>query len=433
MELLTKLDIEKYVYTRNGSSLAFQELRALYSTSIQKLESQIIERAEGVFLWVVLVTEKLLVTARENNDLHEIWKVFEDLPTGLEELYSSIRRRLDQTHRERASRMYQLLFRWNSIVNCPFGIVEFWMAINCRDPSKPQPSPTVHEVPGILPVMERRFAGATGGILQVLRKPVKKDKPFQLSQTTSVEFLHRTVFDWLRSIKSSIVDDGPPDYDPALVLTSVLVSRFNYLTYEVYFDVGDAFRVARFCNDSADSRAKLLVIIEQLRVTDIQRLLTRHISHDLTDLLSSYHDSAVHSFLATRFKCAPYLQARLESASGDTGLELPRMLHMFPVRFWKTSRREVMHNLISLFLYRPFRGPSDQNDQNMTLKTFEILLQARFAPRHVLRDKIKETAERGIYPKEYIQALLDGLGGQGFKEITIVAYDERRTLTMMSL
>jgi hypothetical protein len=305
------------------------------------------------------------------------------------------------------------------------------MAINCRDPTKPQPSPTEDEVPGILPVMERRFAGATGGILQVLRAPVDSDDP--LSQTTSVEFLHRTVFDWLQSIKSSIVDDGPPDYDPALVLTSVLVSRFNYLSYEVYFDVGDAFRVARFCNDSADSRAKLLVIIEQLRVTDIQRLLTRHISHGLTDLLSSYQDSAVHSFLATRFSCAPYLQARLESASGDTGLELPRMLHMFPVRFWTTSRREIMRNLISLFLYRPFRGPSAQNDQNMTLKTFEILLQARFAPRHVLRDKIKETAERGIYPKEYIQALLDGLGGQGFKEITIVAYDERRTLTMMSL
>jgi hypothetical protein len=427
MEFLTKPDIEKYVYTRIGSSLAFQELRALYSTSIQKLESQIIERAEGVFLWVVLVTEKLLATAREYNDLHEIWKVFEDLPTGLEELYSSIRRRLDQAHRERASRMYQLLFRWNSIVNCPFGIVEFWMAINCRDPSKPQPSPTVHEVPGILPVMERRFAGATGGILQVLRKPVKKDKPFQLSQTTSVEFLHRTVFDWLRSIKSSIVDDGPPNYDPGLVLTSVLVSRFNCNYGERHYYsvgyVGNAFSVARSCNDSADSRAKLLVIIEQLQVTDGQNYLDRrYLGFDENFILSSYLDSAVRSFLATRSLCAPYLQAKLESASGDTGLELPRMLHMFPVRFWKKSRRELVSLLIGVLFNHFSRGAPQV--QNMGLKTFEILLQARFAPRHVLRDKINKMAKGDAWPKEFIQALLDVLAGQGFKEITSIRRGE---------
>jgi hypothetical protein len=270
--------------------------------------------------------------------------------------------------------------------------------------------------------MERRFAGATGGILQVLRVPVGSDDP--LSQTTSVEFLHRTVFDWLQSIKSSIVDDGPPGYDPGLVLTSVLVTRLNC----VYgkrdhsgLDVGDAFSVARSCNDSAYSRAKLLVIIEQLHVTDAQnRGGRRYLSLYNSAILSSYLDSAVRSFLATRLLCAPYLQAKLESALGDTGLELPRMLHMFPVRLWKTSRRQLMFHLIDLILKDTGEFYVTPQVLNMRLKTFEILLQARFAPRHVLRDKIKAMAKLTAYPKEFSQALLDGLAGQGFKEITSV-------------
>ena len=125
MELFTRPDIEKYVCTRIGGSRALQELRALDSTSVQNLESHIIKRAEGVFLWVVLVTEKVIATAWDNNDFVEICKIFETLPVGLEELYDSIRSRLAPALREKASRMYQLLFQWNATLDRTFGLLEF--------------------------------------------------------------------------------------------------------------------------------------------------------------------------------------------------------------------------------------------------------------------------------------------------------------------
>ncbi|KAK3291573.1 uncharacterized protein B0H64DRAFT_295148, partial [Chaetomium fimeti] len=216
MELLTKPDIEKYVHTRIGSTPAFQELRALQSASVENLESQIIEKAEGVFLWVVLVVEKVIATARENNDLHEISRVFNSLPPGLEELYDSMRRRLGPAHRSRAATMYQLVFRWNEIASRPFGALEFWMAINCHNPSDLPACPLDDQVTEILPMLERRLAGATGGILQVLRVDTPERNLVRSSQATSVGFLHRTAFDWLKAISYKIVQDGPVNYDPGL-------------------------------------------------------------------------------------------------------------------------------------------------------------------------------------------------------------------------
>ncbi|KAK4249242.1 P-loop-containing protein [Corynascus novoguineensis] len=361
MELLTRPDIEKY-----------------------NLKSQIIERADGVFLWVVLVTEKLIATTRENNDLCEIWKVFADLPPGLEELYGSIRRRLDKAQRERASRMYQLFFLWNKTLDCPLGIVEFWMAINCHDPTVLQPSPAIDEIPKILAMMERRIVGATGGILQIFRVPRESDA--SRAPAISIGFLHRTVSDWLQGIESSIVADGPPGYDPCLVLTSVFVSWMNFVYGKsgcLAPELRDVFMVARSCNDSADSRAKLLVIIERLQIRDAEKAL------------APYSDSGVRSFLAARYLCAPYLQAKLESASGVIGIELPPHLQMVPAQFWsETERAHRVNILLHLFL-DTYDTSRYLEDLNMRLRIFGILLQAKFAPpqfNEILREDLGDYA-----------------------------------------
>ncbi|KAI7760820.1 hypothetical protein LZL87_008032 [Fusarium oxysporum] len=106
MELLTRPDIEKYIHGRMKTSSAFQDLRILEQDSVEKLEFGIIEKAECVFLWVFLILERLITTARDNNDLHAIWKEFTALQTGLENLYASMRRRMDHFLLEGASEMY---------------------------------------------------------------------------------------------------------------------------------------------------------------------------------------------------------------------------------------------------------------------------------------------------------------------------------------
>ncbi|TLD18123.1 hypothetical protein PspLS_10522 [Pyricularia sp. CBS 133598] len=125
-----------YVHTRMASSRAIEELRSLHRSSIQNLELQILVKANGVFLWVVLVVENLLTTAENNNDIALIWKLFDALPLGLEELYNAMTRRLDSTQLEGASKMYQLLFRWREVSDEPLHASDFWRAINCQSPAR---------------------------------------------------------------------------------------------------------------------------------------------------------------------------------------------------------------------------------------------------------------------------------------------------------
>lgn len=129
-------------------------------------------------------------------------------------------------------------------------------------------------MPGILPLLQRRLAGATGGILQcsVFAEDLSADGLEPLLQRAYVDFLHRTVYDWLQNVRSEIVEDGPPNYHPGLRLTSVLVSRKKSLFYGPRVRLPDlhrlTFETARCCDDSPGSRAKLLRIVEQLKLSD---------------------------------------------------------------------------------------------------------------------------------------------------------------------
>jgi hypothetical protein len=424
MELLTKPDIERYVRTRIGNCRAFQELRTLDARSVEKLEFQIIYKADGVFLWVVLVVEKLVNTAQDNNDLHNIWKVFDTLPPGLEDLYGSMRQRLSPDLLEGGSRMYQLLFRWNETLDFSISALDFWMAINCHDPAQEQHYTTADETVEIVPALERRLAGHTGGVLQVSSVAVK-DGASGSSPIATVGFLHRTVFDWLQGIRSTIVNDGPMDYDPSLVLASVLVSRLNSLRKDSQtpLTINHVFSIGRACNDSPGNRAKLLRIIEMLQVEKLRdsgRFLTLS-----TRARSHLSDAVIRAYIAILSACAPYLQAKLESDSHATGLESsPRFLHKVPTRLWGKHKREWL----SLIIDAALEVDSDPTPRvlNMKLKTFEILLQVQFAPHRNLASRIEDKVKADVWPKEYWKALLDMLRGRAPTELTILTGDVLR-------
>ena len=66
MQELTVKDIRLYIDGRVETSVALKELRGLYPHRIRDLLTGIEERAEGVFLWVVLVVEQLLIVVQND-------------------------------------------------------------------------------------------------------------------------------------------------------------------------------------------------------------------------------------------------------------------------------------------------------------------------------------------------------------------------------
>jgi len=58
------------------------------------------------------------------------------------------------------------------------------------------------------------------------------------------------------------------------------------------------------------------------------------------------------------------------------------------------------------------------DELNMKLKTFEVLVQARIAPHSFVLNAVNHEVRSDSWPREYWRALLDGLKGQGFAELT---------------
>jgi len=114
MEALTKPDIDKFITGRFKESRAIDDLKKTpqFAKSISELTEQIRTRAEGVFLWVVLVVEQLLVTARDTPSPQAIWDAFSGIPGDLQDLYDQIHNDVSLTKKEITSKLYRLVMEW---------------------------------------------------------------------------------------------------------------------------------------------------------------------------------------------------------------------------------------------------------------------------------------------------------------------------------
>lgn len=136
MEELTQPDIDIYVEGHLSESPAIQQLRGLYPDSINELMESVRTKAGGVFLWVVLVVEQLVITARDRPQLQEVWKVFNALPRGLEELYNTIQGNINSDAQKVASKLYQLVMEWKRMWSGQMDAICLWVAIEGSDPTQ---------------------------------------------------------------------------------------------------------------------------------------------------------------------------------------------------------------------------------------------------------------------------------------------------------
>ncbi|KAH6987173.1 hypothetical protein EDB80DRAFT_898423 [Ilyonectria destructans] len=182
MEALTQTDIDIYVDDHFSKGRAIQDLRLSEPKTIEKLTEEVKNEAEGVFLWVVLVVEQLVITARNCPLPSALRKKFSELPKGLERLYQSIQSNIKGAEKSNASRLYQLIIEWKSTVNSQIEAGFLWLSLECYE--------------------YKRW---------------------------TVDFLHRTVFDWLRKKDNwtTICCDGPSDFNPILTLIAILASQLR--------------------------------------------------------------------------------------------------------------------------------------------------------------------------------------------------------------
>ena len=106
---LTHDDIGLYVQDKLASHTLMQRLESVETDASARITREIQAKASGVFLWVVLVTRKLLNGLRNYDKMDDLLRYLDELPNDLERLYRHMLSTLNPYYRRQSSRILQLV------------------------------------------------------------------------------------------------------------------------------------------------------------------------------------------------------------------------------------------------------------------------------------------------------------------------------------
>lgn len=202
MQELTSSDIAAYIGQRFEACQSYRDLQTLFPTEAEELRTQISHRAEGVFLWVHVVTG-LLVDEMENYSIRTFDRaeeILSDLPTDMGELYTRMWSTVRPADLATSSRLIRLVLA--SYV--PLDTETYCRAEGLRLPQ----GPIVDNARSALIAMVRaQFHTYTRGLVEV-------------DDNGLAHLIHRTVKEWANrtDMNSMMISVCPDDFDPYLSL-----------------------------------------------------------------------------------------------------------------------------------------------------------------------------------------------------------------------
>jgi hypothetical protein len=123
---LTQRDIYKYVTEKLHSNNSFRTLARQDHKSASELITEILDAADGVFLWVKLVINSLLRGLRNLDDMSDLQRRLREFPTELESLYAHIMSKIEPCYLEWASKTFQIARAARELDEDPFKEIQLW-------------------------------------------------------------------------------------------------------------------------------------------------------------------------------------------------------------------------------------------------------------------------------------------------------------------
>lgn len=199
LQALTHDDIKLYVHSRISEHPRFKQFVAMDGPQATQLVEDIVEKASGVFLWVIIVVRRLLDGLRNFDRLSDLKSRLDGLPRDLEELYNHMLSKLDPLYQQQASKILQLVFR--SITLASEGSLKTMLLAHADD-DDPQ-NAIFHSISVLTSeqryqkclAMEGRIRSRCCGLVEI-----QQDLTWASEETmieSRVVFLHRTVVEFL--------------------------------------------------------------------------------------------------------------------------------------------------------------------------------------------------------------------------------------------
>jgi hypothetical protein len=198
VEQLTESDISCYVEDKLGENLGFQAIQELDEQGSRLLKEQIINKAEGVFLWVYLVVRMVAEASTDGELLAGLRQIVDRLPSDLADLFDKILfpPEMDPTKFRKTSELIQLVHAAVSSKEVTLLLLSFAEEEHSIESVLSQPARTLKDkaVKARVELARRRLIVNSGCLIEAT--PRGPNASFLAGGT--VRFIHRTVSDYVR-------------------------------------------------------------------------------------------------------------------------------------------------------------------------------------------------------------------------------------------
>lgn len=237
LHMLNEADIRAYCLDRLGNDIDAQKRDGI----CQRLVENVVGLAQGVFLWVHLVIDILLVGFRQDDPDSVLLDCLESLPSDLDKLYTKLREPIekDRIQKRRSDRM--LLLAANNPSKSNLTAMAFsWLegqegdqgGLNNPDfpPASGLDPYSAAEISKRLNHVTKQVNGLARGFLQIVTRPFALEGQTDSFFRPRVEFCHRTARDYLLHTKdrNHAMLSSFPNFEPSNIYTRILLAETIY-------------------------------------------------------------------------------------------------------------------------------------------------------------------------------------------------------------
>lgn len=264
LEKLTHDDIELYVRENFQRSLGFQAFEVTNPAMATTMIGDIVEKAQGVFLWVSIVSGLLKEFFQEGCNQADLESVIDGLPNEVFQLFTYLWDRTNVKFRKEASEYFQVMRAFKEPHSVPYCLT-FWLGDTAVSADIKAEDITREYVSKAVESLARKLVSRTGGLLETSFLPGEPEK-------SRVDYMHRTAADWVSKQWDVIASSTDENFDPNLwvlkgeVIMLVGIRRYREIQSEEisWANVAQLVKRAEFVKDTAPSRLLLAKVLDRL-------------------------------------------------------------------------------------------------------------------------------------------------------------------------
>ena len=234
LEDLTREDIKIYVRDTLEENSRFRALKFKDDRS-QDLVLEIVTKARGVFLWVVLVIKSLLTGLSNADSICDLQRRLRGFPETLEKYFGHMIASVEPMYREQTAQAFKFALEAASPLT-----LTMYSFLDDEDLDSVIAAPlnplTPEDILSRHDDMERRLSARCKGLLEVDSRPKKKHGQYSyrdLFSERKVQFHHRTVRDFLHTKDMQIMLSKylKADFQPKVQFCKALLAQLKVLDY----------------------------------------------------------------------------------------------------------------------------------------------------------------------------------------------------------